>query len=58
MATMTPEKMANLNVHLVQVNGEQLFWMTSIGQLYAFADKKKAVEAEYTWLMFNPNKSE
>lgn len=55
MSRMTPEQMAGLGVKLIQVNGEELFWMTSVGQLYTFDNKKAAILAEYTWLMSNPN---
>ena len=55
MSRMTPEHLAGLGVQLVQVNGSELFWMTSIGQLYPFNSKKAALEAEYIWLMSTPN---
>jgi hypothetical protein len=55
MARMTPEQMAGMGVKLIQVNGEELFWMTSVGQLYTFDHKKEAIVAEYTWLMSKPN---
>ena len=55
MAKMTPEQLAGMGVKLIQVNGEELFWMTSVGQLYTFDHKKEAIVAEYTWLMSKPN---
>ena len=55
MARMTPQHMANINVQLVQVNSSELFWMTSVGQLYPFNNKQAALEAEYAWLMSSPN---
>lgn len=55
MARMTPEQLATLGVQLVQVNSTELFWMTSVGQLYAFNNKQAALEAEYKWLMSKPN---
>ena len=55
MARMTPEQLAGMGVKLIQVNGEELFWMTSVGQLYTFEHKKEAIVAEYTWLMSKPN---
>lgn len=55
MATMTPIIMASMGVQLIQVNGEELFWVTSTGQLYSFNAKQAALEAEYTWLMSKPN---
>lgn len=55
MARMTPEQLATLGVQLVQVNSTDLFWMTSVGQLYAFNNKQAALEAEYEWLMSKPN---
>lgn len=55
MARMTPEQLAGMGVRLIQVNGEELFWMTSVGQLYPFGSKQQAIVAEYTWLMSAPN---
>lgn len=55
MSRMTPEQLASISVQLIQVNGSELFWMTSVGQLYAFNNKKAAFEAEYAWLMSSPN---
>ena len=55
MSRMTPEQMAGMGVKLIQVNGEELFWMTSVGQLYTFDNKKAAILAEYTWLMSKPD---
>jgi hypothetical protein len=55
MARMNPEQLATLGVQLIQVNGAELFWMTSVGQLYAFNNKQAALEAEYAWLMSKPN---
>lgn len=55
MSRMNPEQLANLGVQLIQVNGAELFWMTSVGQLYAFNNKQAALEAEYAWLMSKPN---
>lgn len=55
MARMTPEHLAAIGTQLIQVNGSELFWMTSVGQLYPFNAKQQAVEAEYAWLMSNPN---
>ena len=55
MARMTPEQLTGLGVRLIQVNGSELFWMTSIGQLYPFSNKQVALEAEYAWLMSAPN---
>ena len=55
MGRMTPQQLATLGVQLVQVNGSELFWMTSVGQLYAFNNKQAALEAEYSWLMSKPN---
>lgn len=56
MASMTPEHLAVMGTQLVQVNGRELFWMTSVGQLYPFDAKQQAVQAEYNWLMSAPNK--
>ena len=54
MARMTPEIMANMGVKLISVNSSELFWVTSTGQLYGFAERRKAIEAEYNWLMSEP----
>ncbi len=54
MRTMNAEQFAVMGVQMVQINGEQLFWMTSTGQLFPFNAKLKAVEAEYAWLMSRP----
>ena len=54
MRTMTAEQFAVMGVQMVQINGEQLFWMTSTGQLFPFSAKLKAIEAEYAWLMSKP----
>lgn len=54
MASMTPEKLADLGVKLIYVNNSDLFWVTSVGQLYPFSNRAQAVEAEYTWLLSNP----
>lgn len=55
MSRMSPEQLANMGVQLIQVNGSELFWMTSVGQLYNFNNKQAALEAEYAWLMSKPN---
>ena len=51
MANMTPQTLANLGVKLISVNGSDLFWVTSTGQLYAFNAHKMAIEAELAWLL-------
>lgn len=51
MASMTVEEMANLGVKLISVNGDSLYWVTSVGQLYKFSEKNIAFESEYIWLM-------
>ena len=53
-AGMTPQKLANLGVKLISVNSRELFWVTSIGQLYEFNAYDLAVQAEYSWLMSKP----
>ena len=55
MARMTPEELTTLGVKLISVNNSELFWVTSIGQLYSFNDKQSALEAEYNWLNSAPN---
>ena len=54
VAAMTPDKLANLGVKLVSVNNSELFWVTTTGQLYQFNAYNMAFEAEYAWLMSNP----
>ena len=55
MAKMTPQEMTSMGVQLISVNNSELFWVTSVGQLYGFNNKQAALEAEYTWLMSKPN---
>lgn len=55
MASMTPQKLANLGVKLASVNNRELYWVTSVGQLYEFNAYDTAVQAEYNWLMSDPN---
>lgn len=55
MSKMTMEEMATMGVQLITVNNSELFWVTSIGQLYPFNNRQKAIEAEYAWLNSNPN---
>ena len=55
MASMTPQKLANLGVKLVSINSRELYWVTSVGQLYEFNAYDQAVQAEYNWLMSDPN---
>ena len=50
LADMTPEKLAQLNVHMIIVNQSQPFYMTSTGQLFDFNHLADAVKYEYTWL--------
>ena len=54
MASMTPQKLANLGVKLISVNNMELFWVTSVGQLYEFGAHDVAVQAEFNWLMSKP----
>lgn len=55
MAKMTMEEMATMGVQLITVNSSELFWVTSVGQLYPFDSRQKAIEAEYVWLNSKPN---
>ena len=50
LANMTPEKLAQLNVHMIIVNQSQPFYMTSTGQLFDFNHLADAVKYEYNWL--------
>ncbi len=54
MQQMTPELLAEKNVHLVTVDNRRLFYMTSSGQLFNNTDYEAAVRHEYNWLMFDP----
>lgn len=55
MRNMTPKELATMGVQLISVNNSELFWVTSVGQLYSFNNKQAALEAEYSWLMSKPN---
>ena len=55
-ASMTPQKLANLGVKLISVNNRDLFWVTSMGQLYDYKAYEQAMQDEYSWLMSDPNK--
>jgi hypothetical protein len=55
MSKMTMEEMATMGVQLITVNNSELFWVTSVGQLYPFDNRQKAIEAEYAWLNSKPN---
>jgi hypothetical protein len=54
MKNMTVERMAELGVKLVNVNGRDSYYMTSTGQLYTMADYESAVQHEYNWLQYDP----
>ena len=54
MRSMTPELFATMGVQLVQINSDKLFWLTSVGQIYAFDDYNTALNAEYQWLLSEP----
>lgn len=52
MENMTPERMAELGVKLVNVDNRQLFYLTSSGQLFNVNDYQMAVNHEYMWLTY------
>lgn len=54
MRQMTPELLAEKNVHLVTVDNRRLFYMTSSGQLFNNTDYDAAIQHEYQWLMYDP----
>ena len=54
MKQMTPEQLAEKNVHLVTVDNRRLYYMTSSGQLFNNTDFDAAVRHEYQWLMYDP----
>ena len=54
MKQMTPEQLAEKNVHLVTVNNRRLYYMTSSGQLFNNTDFDAALQHEYQWLMYDP----
>lgn len=54
MEQMTPEALAEKNVHLVTVDNRRLFYMTSSGQLFNSNQFEAAVQHEYAWLMYDP----
>lgn len=51
MASMTPDQLAAMGVRLISINGNELWWVTSTGQLYAFGAQQQAIAAEYRWLL-------
>ena len=53
MAQMTPERMAELGVKMVNVDNRRLFYMTSSGQLFTVEDYQAALQHEYNWLMYS-----
>lgn len=55
MEQMTPEALAEKNVHLVTVDNRRLFYMTSSGQLFNSNQFEAAVQHEYAWLMYDPD---
>lgn len=54
MSNMTPEVLAGLGVRLISVNSNELYWVTTKGQLYGFNAQNQAIKAEYDWLMSEP----
>lgn len=54
MKQMTPEQLAEKNVHLVTVDNRRLYYMTSSGQLFNNTDFDAALQHEYQWLMYDP----
>lgn len=52
MENMTPERMAELGVKLVNIDNRRLFYMTSSGQLYTMDDYQSALQHEYNWLTY------
>lgn len=55
MTAMTVERMAELRVKLISVNGRELYYVTSSGQLYNMSEYNQAIQHEYNWLMYDPN---
>lgn len=49
-AEMTVETMVELGVKLVSVNNQQLYYLTSSGQLFAYTRYSDALNHEYQWL--------
>lgn len=58
MQGMTIERLAEMGVKLVNINGRENYYMTSTGQLYALNDYEAAVRHEYNWLCYDPNPEE
>lgn len=50
LGSMSVDKLARLNVKLVLVNMNELYWCTSSGQLYQFECKNCAIEDEIEYL--------
>lgn len=60
-AEMTIETMTELGVKLVSVNNQQLYYLTSSGQMFAYTRYSDALNHEYQWLsqqLSEPQKSE
>lgn len=49
-AEMTIETMTELGVKLVSVNNQQLYYLTSSGQMFAYTRYSDALNHEYQWL--------
>lgn len=50
MSNMTIDLMAEKNVRLVNINNNQLFWLTSVGQLFDYNSYQAAIQFELNWL--------
>lgn len=51
MMGMSPENLANMNVQLVLLNMDEMWWKTSTGQLFPFYHKDDAIQYELDFLM-------
>lgn len=55
MKEMTPERFAQIGVKPAVINGNEVFYMSSSGQLFPFTNEglQRAVNFEYRWLMID-----
>ena len=47
---MTIETLAEMGVRLVSVNNQQLYYLTSSGQMFAYSRYNEALNHEFQWL--------
>lgn len=55
VASMSPEELANINVQLVLINMDEMWWKTSTGQLFPFYHRGDALQYELDFLKRSAN---